>query len=145
MKRVGNIYLPSELNTIFKLAKKSTGNPTYNVTRLHTEDILDFKELSKKLKLNGAIEWSKIKFICVEKSNPFRIMYKVSHQDIELKELHLTGNNRSSWQPPPRAYTSGIPLSSEKFKDLCFLASGSHAVIREEEAASFYCSLLHKD
>jgi hypothetical protein len=78
------IYVPSELVTIAKSAKKK-GNP-YSVTEMSTEDFLDWKAVSEAMGKNfninekgEKVSWNEIKVVTIEKKNLNKIFYKISH------------------------------------------------------------------
>lgn len=151
VSRSGNIFIPSQLVPIFRLAR--TKQP-YIVDEMQYNDFLDFKKLSKErntLKSTSAdskegINWLEIMEMRVEKDNPDMIFFKTSH--LEEKYRSMTLSKKRNQVPLDKVIVSQlnestIPLSTGKYQDLVSLCSGNTPVIRNENYQHFYLSLPH--
>lgn len=157
----GELFVPSQLVPIFRLARKS--NP-YKVNQLLTEEILDFNEVSEILRVlkvreddaGNKVDWTTMRELMVSKSEKNTIFFKTSHLQKEYHHITLKRSSQnigSTKSDKKGTFLSGVkvkklykqppPLSHAKFDDLMKLCSGPTAVIKNPEHVLFYKSLPH--
>lgn len=130
--RGGPIYIPAQLNTIVRMAKK-TGQP-FRVQELDTKDILNIKKLSTQIGSNFVkntsgekVTWTSVKIIRVEKDSPNIIFYKTSYEQTEFKEIkvltRISKRKQSIILEP--AYENSPGISIAKKQDLLSLCSAN--------------------
>lgn len=153
VKRAGNVTIPSQLIPIFRLAR----NPPYTVHEMQYNEFLDFKELSKNLRIlkcrettaNEDLNWTNFMEIFVERNKnptkkPYEIKFKNSHRENEYHTIELKGRSikikgyelRPSNKDPNK-------LEKDKYNDLISLCSGELAIIRLEDHKRFFVHLPH--
>ena len=150
IKHAGNIFVPSQLCPIFKLARRQ--HP-YNVYPLQYTDFLDFKTLSKELRIltvkktdtGDSVKWTEIMEFKVSKNHPQQIFFKTSHLEDNFKVLSLKrlGTAELGKLLPNRLNNQPNKISEEKYSDLQSMCVGETPVIRLEEHKQFYRSLPH--
>ena len=154
LKHEGDLYIPSQVVTVMSLARPS--NP-YIVKQLQFEDFLDFKGLSKDLRIlesgkaSGSQEdgfggWGNIMELKVTKQHPDKIFYKPSHNDSAYKIMSLKRLNKSVKDISltlKRLNTGRTNISREKYTDLQTLCSGTTPVVGLHEHKVYYTSLPH--
>ncbi|XP_050503451.1 zinc finger protein 43-like [Diabrotica virgifera virgifera] len=121
----GPIYVPSELATIAKSAKKK-GEP-YEVTEMPTEEFFDWKKIAKDMGANFNVNEkgqkvliNDIKWIKVKKGEPGKIVYKTSFKQEEFDVINITKKLRSQREKPTLilAYEQAPPIPIKKKNDL---------------------------
>lgn len=152
MKHSGNIYVPSQLNPVFSLARQKQ---PYKVKSLNTEDFLDFKQLSKDLRiltvrksdLGNQVKWTDIMEIKVKKDSLEQIFFKESHHEKNYDSLSLKRNQQHNIKTYTFRRLNAGPnkISKDKYQDLVSLCSGFTPVIRQKEHQDFFNSLAHLD
>lgn len=151
LSRAGNVYVPSQLIPIFRLARSKK---PHTVHEMLYEDFLDFKSLAKErnirnTKLNDTedhVSWLKLMKIRVERQQPNKIFFKTSH--LQNKYSSITIEKKRKQRPLSnvtvnRLNTNPLPIAKAKFDDLVSLCSGDIPVVRNEEHKHFYLSLPH--
>ena len=148
VKRLSELYLPSQLATVIEMSRKERNEDEY----LKTSDILDFKKQGSDLGIlrqrsatdGHRIDWTQVKQLMVTKDKPLAIGFKLSHKAEHFSWLHLDDRRQQiNLSPPSRAYHRAPKLSDGKYKDLMELLSGDTPVISCDEHTSFYKSLPH--
>lgn len=150
IKHAGNIFIPSQLFPVFKLARRQ--HP-YNVCPLQYNDFLDFKTLAKELRVltvkksesGDAFKWTEIMEFKVSKNHPQQILFKTSHlaDDFKVLSLKRLGTTDLRTVVPNRLNNQPNKISQEKYSDLQSMCMGETPVIRLEEHKAFYRSLPH--
>jgi len=149
VKTAGDLFLPSQLTTIFALARPKQ---PYMVHSLQWDDFFDFKTLSKDLRIlearrasdAGEINWNSIMEIRVTKSHLDTIFVKTSHLDTQFKSLFLKRLKKPVKDHNLHKLNTGLNnISKEKFQDLSSLCVGEKPVVKLREHKSFYLSLPH--
>lgn len=146
----GDIFVPSQLHPIMKLARRKQ---PYNVNALRYDDFFDFKKLSQSIRLlsikttdaGDSFKWTEMMELKVVKDKPTQIFFKSSHNihseysSITLKRKldNLKDMQLSILNSEP------IKISKEKYNDLMALCNGATPVIRILEHAQFYKNLPH--
>ena len=153
IKQGGDLFVPSQLSPVFKLARR---NQPYLVHCLRHDDILDFKELSKTLRVlsvkvadtGEAIRWTDVMEIKVQKQNLHQIFLKTSHLQKDYVVLSLkrqkNDNNIRSLKLAPQNYEPN-KISKEKYLDLNSLCRGDTPIIKLSEHQDFYKLLPHAE
>lgn len=147
----GNVYIPSQLHPIFRLARSKQ---PYIVCPLQTQDFLDFKAFSKGTKIlfvrttdsGNQVKCSEIMELKVKKTHPTKIFFKVSHTQDECDTitLKLRKQQKITQHKLNNLNSSPNRISREKYQDLLSLCSGNNPVIRQEEHQQFFSkSLAH--
>ena len=140
MKNFGDIFHPSQLATLFTLARR---NPSpYVVNEVQTQDVFDWKQLSRDMHIlrvrktveGEPVDWTKVMQVKIEKNKPSKIMVKFSHCDANYSTIAINEGQRQVGPlldfRPSKAYARGPPkLSNEKYNDLMNLCSGNTPVI----------------
>lgn len=143
----GDLFVPSQLVPVFKLARRKK---PYVVHTPQTSDFLDFKLLSKNLRIlsirsddqGGTMDWTKVTEIMVNKNEANRIFFKTSHLQEEHRSLTLKQRHpMTAIGEPPRLYSHPPKISKDKFDDLLSLCQGSFPVVRVPEYVNFFKSL----
>lgn len=114
MKRAGDIFIPAQLSPVFQLSRRQQ---PYHVYCLRHDDFLDFKELSKSLRILSVkaantgekIKWTEMMEFRVQKQNLNQILFKTSHQQGDYKVLLL------KWQK--NYITKATPASANSEPD----------------------------
>lgn len=150
IKHAGNIFIPSQLFPVFKLARRQ--HP-YNVCPLQYNDFLDFKTLAKELRVltvkksesGDPFKWTEIMELKVSKNHPQQIFFKTSHLAGDFKVLSLKRLGTADLRAvvPNRLNNQPNKISQEKYSDLQSMCMGETPVIRLEEHKKFYRSLPH--
>lgn len=99
VQKAGDIIIPSQLHPIFRLARR---NDPYKVIPLQSCDFLDFKKLSKDLRIlqereieeiegmpSMVVDWTKMAELKVSKSKLNEIQFKTSHLQVNYTKLQL--------------------------------------------------------
>lgn len=151
VKNAGNIYVPSQLVPIFKLARR---NHPYEVVELQHSDFYNFKQLSKDLRIlqvresEGSYEkdvnWNNMMEIRVVKRSPSTIYFKTSHLQTSYKKIQLKRLKKEMTSVEVgKLNSSKLKIPEDKYSDLVSLCSGATPVIRMAEHQNFYKSLDH--
>ena len=146
LNNAGDLFVPSQISPVVSLARPKQ---PYIVNRMQFDDCLDFKTLSKELRILEArreesFAWSRVMGLQVTKSKPDEILYKTSHFDTSYKVLSLKRLPQSVQEHSVHTRNTGLyNFSKEKYNDLVSLCSGSTPVIKLIEHKSFYMSLPH--
>ena len=152
LERAGDIFVPSQLSTIIKMARRKQ---SYRVHTLEYFDFLNFKKLSEDLKILSIrkdddnsglpINWNNVMEMRVTKASPSTIFFKTSHLENQYRSISLKRQHVHLTQSEPEKLNSEPNrLSREKYADLMSLCSGKTPLIRNAEHKSFYSSLPHK-
>lgn len=150
ISRAGNIYVPSQIPPIIRLARKK--HP-YIVHEMQFSDFLDFKSYSQNLRLLSArraimaddkvndLNWTKMLIIRVDKENLNKILFKVSYSEQQYQTIELP-------RKVDLANINVLPLnktqqkiSKKKYLSLRSLCEGLQPVIRLKNYQDFYKNL----
>lgn len=147
VKKAGDLFTPSQLVPVFRLARQKK---PYQVYTLNFDDFLNFKKLSEDYRIKSIrndddgknFKWTEIFEFFVKKDTPNKLFFKTSHLDTRYRAITIkrkTGGTitLSKLNKEPRA----IPLP--KYNDLMALCSGDKPVIRSPDDVLFYSSLSH--
>ena len=146
LKNAGNVFLPSQVTTVMSLARPSK---PYIVTQMQGEDFVDFKTLSKDLRIIDAgrdegFTWNSIMELKVLKSEPNKMFYKTSHLQNTYNVYSLKRITTSIENCTLKKLNEGaINISKQKYDDLVSLCSGPIPVVKLENHKMFYHSLPH--
>jgi hypothetical protein len=149
--QAGDIFLPSQLATIFSLARR--GNP-YKVRELESSDFKNFQDLSQKLMLltlrkfdnsNEQINWTKITEVMVKQDKQLnKIYFKNDPMQDNYKSITLKRNsNKFLAREPKPSNVNPQTINILKYNDLQKLCEGDPPVIRSSEHKQFYKNLPH--
>ena len=144
LKRTQELFVPSQLSTLIRLA---SSNP-YNVIDVATHEIMDYKTLSQSQGIlrvrvtdtGSAIKWADFKQIKVDKESPDIIFVKTSHNDDPFEKIVLP-TKRYDVSNLQKAYRVAPSISNEKYQDLLSLCCGNTPVITSAEHVSFFKGL----
>ena len=152
LSRCNELFLPSELSVILKLARKTP----YNVKDVTPNDILDWKAYSIEQRIlrvrlsdeGHSVDWTKMMQIMVDQSKSDKIFYKTSHLVERYSTLSIGTPRRSSTATPaqdlkPEHESAPPKLSQAKYDDLMSLCRGRTPVIRNPDHQAFYQQLPH--
>lgn len=124
----GPLYVPSEIVTVAKSAKKK-GCP-YSVTEMSTENFIDWKNVTEQMGKNFSINekgekvfWNEIKILTVRKESPNKIFYKTSYSDEEYNIIDIRRKVRTT-RPEivlTQAYKEPPSIPKKKVTDLLSL------------------------
>lgn len=150
ISNAGNLFLPSQLYPIVRLARRKQ---PYCVHTLQHSDFLDFKKLSQDLRIlsiktsetGDPIKWNDIMELKVTKSQPLTIFFKTSHLQkdygcfkLKRQQLNLQGLPLQALNSEPRK------IDAKKYRNLKSLCEGTKPVIRLEEHKKFYLGIPHE-
>lgn len=95
MNQVGNIYVPSQLEPIIRLARKKP----YEARLLDYDNFRHFKDLASKLKLlqlkkgddqtGESFKWTDVMEFRVLRTQPTTLFFKTSHMETQYKSISL--------------------------------------------------------
>ena len=147
LDNAGDLYVPSQLVPVFRLARRK--NP-YCVHTPQTADFLDFKSLSKDLRVltirsddqGGTMDWTKVTTLMVKKTDGKKIFFKSSHLQEEYRSLTLKQRLQGT-DKLQNLYTQAPKISKDKYEDLVSLCEGAFPVIRVTYYRDFFKSLPH--
>lgn len=152
LSRAGDLFIPSQLYPIIHLARYKQ---PYQVHPLQHSDFLDFKKLSRDLRVlsirtsetGKSVKWHDIMELKVTKKEPLTIFYKTSHlhdtyEELKLKRQKVT--NLENYTIEGLNY-SQKKISKEKYEDLKSLCEGDTPVIRFAEFKRFYLNIPHHE
>lgn len=150
VSNAGDIFEPSQLHPIFRLARRK--HP-YDVTPMMYRDFLDFKSLSKALRIlsirvseaGKKVNWTDIMEVKVIKSSPRKIYFKCSHLDCTYDSIELKRGISVCNRLVAHLNESPTKITKKKYDDLIALCSGENPVVRLPEYKEFYRSLPHED
>lgn len=150
LSNVGDIFVPSQLHPIFRLARRK--HP-YNITPMMYSDFLDFKSFSKELRILGIriseagkkINWTDIMEVKVNKSCPNKIFFKCSHLDSTYDCIELKRGTSVCNVKPALLNKTPVKITKKKYDDLIALCSGETPVVRLPEYQQFYRHLPHEE
>lgn len=145
MSHSGNLFVPSQLLPIFKLARRKQ---PYIVNKMEHTDFLDFKDLSKQLRVlsireddnKNKVNWTEISEFKVEKKEANKIFYKLSHCDETYRSITLKRNQESILNLSVGELNKERP----KYHNLVSLCSGKDPVVKSLDHVAFYRSLPHE-
>lgn len=153
VKQAGDIFIPSQIIPIIKLARRK--HP-YIVHEMAFSDFLDFKTLSQDLRIlsvrqsdemkpdsNDSLNWTKMSAIMVDKETNNKIFYKNSHMEETFQTISLQRNVDISKMKVKKLNNARLKLPLKKYSSLMSLCVGSTPVIRIEEYQAFYRNLPH--
>lgn len=150
IQNAGDIFVPAQIATTIILARRSQ---PYVLHDLSFQDFLDFKDLSKNIRLltirkdnesGDTIDWTQICEYKVVKAYPDTIFFKKSHLDSNYRSLSIKRqNNNKLRERVNQVYSQPPKLSRDKYNDLMSLCQGDTPVIRREEYVQFYQALPH--
>ena len=117
---VGEIYVPSQLSTLVRMAASTP----YSVHDVCTSDIVDYKSLSTALSLlrirvaedGKEIRWPGLRQIKVVKDAPTSVFFKGSHLD-NFSEIRLPQKRHSVETHVSPAYQKPPLIAAEKYID----------------------------
>lgn len=130
------IYTPDQWYALVRWAK--TNSSPYKVTEVTQDMIFDFKTLLddrnwKKNIENQDVKWNKIKEIYIKKIDPNVILYKyeLDSDYMTLNTLVQTRRNKKTLLRNQESelsplYSSSLPISEAKYKDLLSLCNSGH-------------------
>ncbi|GFR76856.1 hypothetical protein ElyMa_002224000 [Elysia marginata] len=119
---------------------------------MNFKDFLDFKGLSKELRISGSGRasgskeddfggWSNIMELKVAKQDPDKVFYKTNHSDTEYKIMSLKRLQKSVKDETLKSLKTGhTNISREKYTDIQALCSGTTPVVRIHEHKAYYTS-----
>lgn len=151
LKKTGDIFVPTQLVPIFKLARRSK---PYHVIVLEHTDFLNVKKLSADLCLlsvrkddvGSQVNWTEMTEFSVRKTDPSTLFFKTSHKEACYRSLTLKRNMANFLHAGVSPLNETQPkISKEKYEDLISLTTGDTPVIRLSEHVDFYKSLPHHD
>lgn len=149
LTKAGDIFLPAQLYPIVRLARR---NQPFNVHPMEFADFLDFKKLSKDLRIlnvntaesGQSIKWNRIMEFRVVKKQPTTVFFKTSHLETQYQRLTLKRLTTNVKEVHPQQLNSEpIKISYLKYRDLKSLCDGDNPVIRLREYQEFYKNLPH--
>ncbi|CAH0550293.1 unnamed protein product [Brassicogethes aeneus] len=148
IKKAGDLFTPSQLVPVFRLARQ---NNTYKVYQLNYDDFLDYKKLSEDLRIKSIkkddagneFKWSDIFEFFVKKENPDKIFFKTSHVDKQYRSMSLKRENKLHFLTIKKLNKKQRSISMLKYENLISLCSGLKPVISSPENKLFYRSLPH--
>lgn len=138
--------VPSQLHPIFRLARR--GNP-YKVVPLQSQDFLDFKQLSKDLRIlkereiegstDFVLDWKQMAEIKITKQNLHEMQFKISHNEESYQKLLLKRQKVNlSKIKVAKLNSTALNITKAKYNDMLSLCQGSTPVIRSKEHKQFY-------
>lgn len=151
IKQAGDTFIPSQLHPIFRLARR---DKPYSVHVLQYNDFIDFKGLSKELRIlkerdvqgnvDFVVDWTNMTELRVTKENLQQIYFKTSHMDADYKIINLKRQKKQVKDIPVKPLNKARPLLPRlKYNDLISLCQGSTPVIRLDAHKGFYTQLPH--
>lgn len=146
LKKCGEIFTPSQLIPIIRLARKK--HP-YTVNQLNYFDFKNFKKLSQEIRLlnirtddqKEKINWTKIKEVKISKQNLQKVYFKSCHNTDTYRSLTLKRNICLPDIPLTSLNTSPNKISAEKYRDLNSFCTSDMPVIRNLEHKIFFQNL----
>ena len=148
VKKVGDVFIPSQLVPVFRLARKK--HP-YIVNEMQYKDFWDFKMLSQDLRVlsikkddqGGAFKWSEVSQIKVEKQNLEAILFKTNHNQDSFRRISLQRNANASNINLKPLNISELKIPEKKYDSLISLCEGKNPVIRQDVYKILYYNLNH--
>lgn len=150
INKAGDIMVPSQLNPVFRLARRQQ---PYRVHNLEFSDFLDFKTFAKNLRIlnirnddsQKEFKWTEMVEFTVKKDHLTKLFFKTTHLDPEYRTLTLKRQAESVLisNNVPKLYNNPPPIPSAKYDDLMSLCAGPTRLIRLPEEVEFYRSLAH--
>lgn len=152
ISKAGNVYVPSQLLPIFRLARSQK---PYKVHEMLYNDFLDFKSLSKNRNtLNTVVDnsedkrvsWLEIMEFRVTSEYPDKIFFKTSRLQKDYSSITLKKKrNQKNLNEVIVGQLNQAPVKipKGKYDDLVSLCSGDTPVIRNQEYKHFYLTLEH--
>lgn len=152
IKAAGDLFLPSQIIPVIKLARKK--HP-YIVTEMNYDDFFNFKKLSQDLRIlslrkaqddascETEVNWTKLLSVMVTKSHLNKIFFKTSHFADNFSFISLS-RNVNLFKVMVDKLNNGVQKVPErKFNSLVSLCQGVTPVIRIPEYQEFYKNLPH--
>lgn len=142
-----SVYVPSQWHTVVSVARR---NKPYVVIPMKFNDVLNFKSYTKSFTSNlktgstgEKINWMQIKWIQVRKEEMTAIFVNYTFEEEKFQKVCVLTKTRKSASvkrlaEPDRCYSSKIPISEMKKKDLVNLCSKG---VIPEEYKHYYCAL----
>lgn len=150
IEAAGDLYVPSQLVPIFRLARRK--NP-YVVHSLQTGDFYDYKTLAHDLRIlsvriddkGDPVDWTTMRQVMVQKSHRTKVFFADCHLTKEYRSITLKRGFASSvsCSHVPKLYQDPPKIPSEKFRDLMAMCHGETPVVSLPEHVLFYDSLPH--
>lgn len=149
LKTCGEVFLPSQLYPVFRLARR---RQPYEVVPMTFSEFQNFKWLSEKLRVltireddsGEKIKWTEMVEFKVSKGDSSKILFKTSHLQSSYRSLSLKRNVLQFLNAPiPQLNDHPIELPERKYTDLMALCSGVKPPINLPEYVHFYRSLPH--
>ena len=96
IKREGDVYHPTQLGSVIHLARQKQ---PYKLKQLEFDGFIDLNSLSKDLRISGSREegegsWNSIMEVRDIKSSPYKIFFKDTHNELNIKEINLKRSRR---------------------------------------------------
>ncbi|KAG5886831.1 hypothetical protein JTB14_005283 [Gonioctena quinquepunctata] len=150
VSHAGDLFVPAQLQTIFKLARRQR---PYDVFPLGFKDFIDFKKLSLDLRIlesretDDAIKWNDIMEVKVSKLHPDTLFFKSSNNQQENSKITLKIQKKINLKTVILRPLNEEPnkKGKAKYKDLMSLCQGVTPVVKIDEYRDFYASLPHTD
>lgn len=149
IKKAGELFVPSQLIPVFRLARHAK---PYEVFSLTFSDFLDFKTLSEIIRLRTiridaegkAFKWTDMVEFKVTKYALDKMYFKTRHLDQNYRSITLKRQNTPMLMNPLNKLNKGPrQISLAKYNDLKALYSDKVPVIKIPEHVHFYKSLPH--
>lgn len=151
LKHAGEIFIPSQLYPVFRLARRKQ---PYEVHPLKFKDFFNFKKLSQDLRilsirkddLGEDINWTEMVEFKVMKSQPLKCFFKNSHLESNYRSITLKRQVSDFFKMTICPLNVAPPkISKLKYDDLIGLCKGEKPVIRLPEHNQYYYSLPHEN
>lgn len=149
IKKAGELFVPSQLTPIIRLARHAK---PYEVRTFTFDDFWDFKSFSENLRVRSLrtddkgnpFKWTDVAEFKVTKTDIQKIFFKTSHLDENYRSVTLKRQNATLLMKPLSKLNKELrPISMAKYKDLNALCIGNTPVVRLPEHTNFYKSLPH--
>lgn len=149
IKKSGDIFIPSQLIPIIKLARR---RQPYKVVTLNYSDFMDFKKLSQDLRVlsirkdneGEAVDWRNMAELSFQKTNGDKLFLKTDHTAVSYRFLTLRRQSYVAMESEISPLNMTQPeISQDKYNDLISLTTGDTPVIRLPEFIDFYRLLPH--
>lgn len=148
------IFIPRDWYNMIRLIKRPRGGPYFETYEMKLEDFIDFKcfynantsVFIKRTKFDNGenVEWSKNRYIHVEKENPNVISLSLDIDKPNFRQLEMCRrkkNNTKKVQPLLKAKNkTRMPISTKKYNNLKELLR-----FIPEEYHTFYLNLPHSN
>lgn len=149
IKAAGDLFVPSQIIPIIKLARKK--HP-YIVTEMNYDDFLNFKKLSQDLRILSLrraqndetdVNWTKMLSVMVTKSHINKLFFKTSHFADNFSSIELP-RKVDLFKVTVDKLNNGLQkVPEKKINSLVSLCQGVNPVIRVREYQEYYRNLPH--